>query len=241
MAQRAIWDDSRRAFLTSCVGPSFPDEFPHYTLTKESAHFDFVGARCVCVFNYPPLSILTERRGFSCTTAVIRGWNVHPNKSQHRALILEKKILPPFQPEIDPTAFRPRVGALPRSSIRAISSQGSIPTEWSVPTISLQRSIYLLKGLPTMSPQSYIPTEGSIPTISPQRSIYLQKGLPTMSLQGSIPTEGSIPTISPQRSTYPLKGLPTITPQGSTCVSSEESIPTSSTTQGSMYLLHKGL
>ena len=32
----------------------------------------------------------------TCTVAVTRGWNGYRNKSQHRKLTLEKKILPPL-------------------------------------------------------------------------------------------------------------------------------------------------
>ena len=35
-------------------------------------------------------------RGLLCATAVKRGWNRYRNKSQHRKLTLEKKILPPL-------------------------------------------------------------------------------------------------------------------------------------------------
>ena len=42
-------------------------------------------------------------------TAVTRGWNGYRNKSQHRKMILEKKILPPLQQEFEPATFRSRV------------------------------------------------------------------------------------------------------------------------------------
>ena len=42
-------------------------------------------------------------------TAVTRGWNGHRNKSQHRKLTLEKKILPPRQQGFEPATFRSRV------------------------------------------------------------------------------------------------------------------------------------
>ena len=44
-------------------------------------------------------------------TAVTRGWSEHRNKSQHRKLTMEKKILPPlaFLPRLKPETFRSRV------------------------------------------------------------------------------------------------------------------------------------
>ena len=48
-------------------------------------------------------------RGLLRATAVTRGWNGHRNKSQHRKLTLEKKILPPLLQGFEPTTFRSRV------------------------------------------------------------------------------------------------------------------------------------
>ena len=42
-------------------------------------------------------------------TAVTRGWNGYRNKSEHRKLTLEKKILPPLQQGFEPATFRSRV------------------------------------------------------------------------------------------------------------------------------------
>ena len=42
-------------------------------------------------------------------TAVTRGWNGYRNKSQHRKLTLEKKILPPLLRGIEPGTFLSRV------------------------------------------------------------------------------------------------------------------------------------
>ena len=42
-------------------------------------------------------------------TAVTRGWNGYRNKSQHRKLTLEKKILPPLLQGFEPATFRSRV------------------------------------------------------------------------------------------------------------------------------------
>ena len=42
-------------------------------------------------------------------TAVTVGWNGYRNKSQHRKLTLEKKILPPLQQGFEPATFQSRV------------------------------------------------------------------------------------------------------------------------------------
>ena len=45
-------------------------------------------------------------RGLLCATAVTQGWNGYRNKSQHRKLTLEEKILPPLQQGFEPATFR---------------------------------------------------------------------------------------------------------------------------------------
>ena len=42
-------------------------------------------------------------------TVVTQGWNRYWNKSQHRKLTLEKKILPPLLQGFEPTTFQSRV------------------------------------------------------------------------------------------------------------------------------------
>ena len=44
-------------------------------------------------------------QGLLRATAVTRGWNGYWNKSQHRKLTLEKKILPPLQQGFEPATF----------------------------------------------------------------------------------------------------------------------------------------
>ena len=48
-------------------------------------------------------------QGLLRATAVTRGWNGYRNKSQHRKLTLEKKILLPLQQGFEPTTFQSRV------------------------------------------------------------------------------------------------------------------------------------
>ena len=51
-------------------------------------------------------------RGLLRATAVTRRWNGYRNKSQHRKLTLEKKILPPPQQGFEPATFDHKSGAL---------------------------------------------------------------------------------------------------------------------------------
>ena len=67
-------------------------------------------------------------RGLLRATAVTRGWNGYRNKSQHRKLILEKKILPPLQQGFEPPTFRSRVR---RSN------------HWAIPVKTMQSFIFL--------------------------------------------------------------------------------------------------
>ena len=46
-------------------------------------------------------------------TAVTRGWNGYRNKSQNRKLTVEKKILQPLQPGLEPGTFRSNHWAIP--------------------------------------------------------------------------------------------------------------------------------
>ena len=48
-------------------------------------------------------------QGLLCATVVTRGWNGYRNKSQHRKLTLENKILPPLQQWFEPATFQSRV------------------------------------------------------------------------------------------------------------------------------------
>ena len=53
-----------------------------------------------------------DRGILRAATAVTQGWNGHRNKSQHRKLTLEKKILPPLLQRFEPATFRSESGAL---------------------------------------------------------------------------------------------------------------------------------
>ena len=69
-------------------------------------------------------------RGLLRATAVTRGWNGYRNKSQHRKLTLEKKILPPLLQGFEPATFRSRVR---RSNHRARPTQWLTDFEYKIP------------------------------------------------------------------------------------------------------------
>ena len=71
----------------------------------------------VCLAVTCHLHLWQNDRGLLRATAVTRGWNGYRNKSQHRKLTMEKKILPPLQQGFEPATFRSRVR---RSNHRAI-------------------------------------------------------------------------------------------------------------------------
>ena len=61
-------------------------------------------------------------------TAVTRGWNGYRNKSQHRKLALEKKILPPLLQGFEPATFQSRVrrSTEPMSHPRVVKLAGCV-------------------------------------------------------------------------------------------------------------------
>ena len=62
----------------------------------------------VCLAVTCQLHVWQNDRDLLRATAVTRGWNGYPNKSQHKKLTMEKEILPPLLPGIEPEAFRLR-------------------------------------------------------------------------------------------------------------------------------------
>ena len=68
-------------------------------------------------------------RVFLRATAVTRGWNGYRNRSQHRKLTLEKKILLPFQQGFEPATFQSWVR---RSNHWAIPAPRSIPSSYNI-------------------------------------------------------------------------------------------------------------
>ena len=63
---------------------------------------------CVLSCNLPPV-FWQDDQDLLCATAVTRGWNGYRNKSRHRKLTLEQKILSPFLLGLEPSTFRSRV------------------------------------------------------------------------------------------------------------------------------------
>ena len=77
-------------------------------------------------------------RGLLRATAVTRGWNGYRNKSQHRKLTLEKKILPPLQQGFEPATFQSRVR---RSNHLAIAATPPHPTPHTHSTSTLPKRL----------------------------------------------------------------------------------------------------
>ena len=65
-------------------------------------------------------------------TAVPRGWNWYRHKCQHRKLTMEKKILPPLLPGLEPATFRSRIRR---------SNHWAIPVLWRSHWVCLTPSL----------------------------------------------------------------------------------------------------
>ena len=108
-AQRAETTVAECSF-TSCVWARFPDRVPNYAWTAWSAHSDFAGSRV-----YACLGVTAATCTFGRMTRVfyvpLRWHDVErtPNKSQHRKLILAKKLLLPLLPGLELAIFQQRV------------------------------------------------------------------------------------------------------------------------------------
>ena len=75
----------------------------------------------VCLSVACRLSFWQNDRHLLCATAETQEWKGYRNKSQRRKLTLEKTILPPLLPGLEPATFRSRVGgAVPMSYPRRI-------------------------------------------------------------------------------------------------------------------------
>ena len=57
----------------------------------------------------PPPALWPNDRDLLRATAVTLGWNGYRNKSHHRKLTLEKKILPSLLQGVEPATFQSRV------------------------------------------------------------------------------------------------------------------------------------
>ena len=80
-------------------------------MTNAEARFNKIHIRKVyaCLAVTCHLHFWQNDRDFLRATVVTRGWNGYRNKSQHRKLTLEKKILPLFQQGFEPATFQSRV------------------------------------------------------------------------------------------------------------------------------------
>ena len=61
---------------------------------------------CACLAVTCHLRFWQNDQDLLCATAVTQGWNGYRNRSQHRKLTMEKKILPPLQQGFKPVTFR---------------------------------------------------------------------------------------------------------------------------------------
>ena len=79
--------------------------------TGLQCHFiqSHIGRVYVCLAVTCHLHFWQNVRDLLRATAVTRGWNGYRNKSQRRKLTLEKKILPPLLPALEPGTFRSRI------------------------------------------------------------------------------------------------------------------------------------
>ena len=79
--------------------------------TRSQCHFiqSHIGRVYVCLGVTCHLHFWQNDRDLLRATAVTRGWNGYRNKSQHRKLTLEKKILPPLLEGFKPATFKSRV------------------------------------------------------------------------------------------------------------------------------------
>ena len=93
------------------------------------------GVSGVCTFkhNLPPALLAEWRRPFTCHCGNERVERT-PNKSQHRKLTLEKKILLPLPPRIEPATLRSRV-------LR--STHWTTPTLWCLCGMCTKREVFL--------------------------------------------------------------------------------------------------
>ena len=97
-------------FLTSCVWAHFPWQVPTLCLDSIISPLPLCWVKDVCMFRCNlPLHFWQNDRGLLRATVVTSGVGRTPNKSQHRKLSLEKKILPPLLPGLELATFWSRV------------------------------------------------------------------------------------------------------------------------------------
>ena len=107
--------------------------------TRLQCHFiqSHIGRVCMCLAVTCHLHFWQNDQDLLRVTAVTRGWNGYRNKSQHRKSTLEKKILPPLLPGLEPGIFRSRIR---RSN------------HWAVPAPQVWYQSFLLLGGLFVSP-----------------------------------------------------------------------------------------
>ena len=118
---------------------SAPTLWNNFSKTKRnSAHSDFVGSRVYAFRCNLPAALLAEWPGSFMCHCGNTGVEWTPNKSQHRKLTLEKKILLPLLQDFKPITFR--------SQVRH-STNCAIPTPVTKPVCIVQLKNILLNLL----------------------------------------------------------------------------------------------
>ena len=126
------------SLLYSPILRSRADSLHSYVILHEwialfSAFLNHICKVSVCLAVTCHLHFWQYDRGLLRATVVTRGWNGYRNKSQHRKLTLEKKILPPLLQGIEPKTFRSRVQR---------SNHWAIPS----PMVIYTQSVWLIQG-----------------------------------------------------------------------------------------------
>ena len=117
------WDDCGRAFPDELCASSFPCWVPTLCLDSSVSQLPLRWVKNVCRFIcYLPPAVWHDDWSRLRATTVTRGQNGYLCKSQHRKFTLEKNILPPLLPGIEPVTFQPATGP-------ALSQQSYIPAQ----------------------------------------------------------------------------------------------------------------
>ena len=78
----------------------------HHTTMHHATSCKATYVRCMCILAVTcHLHFWQNDQGLLCAAVVTWGWNGYWNKSQHRKLTLEKKILPPLLQGFEPMTF----------------------------------------------------------------------------------------------------------------------------------------
>ena len=96
----------------------------------------------VCLAITCHLHFWQNDKGLLHATTVTQGWNGYRNKSQHRKMTLENKILPPLLQGFEPATFRSRVRHYNHWAIPAPNQFSWLP--WKVPSLRISKTVLLI-------------------------------------------------------------------------------------------------